>query len=312
MDDCDPEEWDAFLERSQQATPFQSSAFLACYDRPARFVLCRKGGEAVAGLSFAAQDDRLEPMPFQAYCGVAVKDHSEQKPITRNVAVAEALGCVAEWLFDSFDRVRLQNHWSLIDYRPFDWLNYHAPEKGVFRREGYFTSLLDLADPSDLSGYESLRRRCLKRAGALGVTTRLSRDVGLLDRLHERTFERQALDRPVNEAALLPRLAERLLALGLAELFVAEYRGRPASAAMFAFDRRRAYYLFGANDPDLRFTQAGTKIMTDAFLWLAKERALAEVDFLGVNSPQRGSFKLSFGGRIEPYFVVKKHVPDRH
>ena len=44
-------------------------------------------------------------------------------------------------------------------------------------------------------------------------------------------------------------------------------------------------------------------------LWKSLEKCLSEnVDFLdleGINSPNRGSFKLSFGGKIENYYTLK-------
>ena len=60
----------------------------------------------------------------------------------------------------------------------------------------------------------------------------------------------------------------------------------------------------GLWDPDIRDRIGGTYS-----LWKAIERCHSEkinlIDLEGVNSPQRGSFKLNFGGVIKNYFKIK-------
>jgi len=69
------------------------------------------------------------------------------------------------------------------------------------------------------------------------------------------------------------------------------------------YDDRTAYYLFGANDPMYRHTSAGAFLLMhmikDAF-----EKGIQEIDFVGVNSPNRGDFKISFNAEVKPYFVT--------
>jgi len=57
------------------------------------------------------------------------------------------------------------------------------------------------------------------------------------------------------------------------------------------------------NDPALRNTGAATRLMFDN-IEHARQRGLAELDFVGVNSPNRGDFKLSFNPELKLYFEV--------
>ena len=89
-----------------------------------------------------------------------------------------------------------------------------------------------------------------------------------------------------------------------ARMFISRARdGTPGSIAVYAFDQRRAYYLFGASDPAMRDSPAGTAVLWDAFTALSKE-GISQVDLEGVNSPRRGWFKLSFGGDLRPYYQI--------
>ena len=97
-------------------------------------------------------------------------------------------------------------------------------------------------------------------------------------------------------------LVSSLLKRNLAKMFVSRTKDNIAgSYAVYALDSKRAYYLFGANDPALRDSSSGTAVLWDAFYPLAAD-GVAQVDLEGVNSPKRGWFKLSFGGELLPYY----------
>ena len=65
----------------------------------------------------------------------------------------------------------------------------------------------------------------------------------------------------------------------------------------------------GASGP-CRARQGGaaTRLMLDS-IFEAKRRGLVELDFVGVNSPDRGDFKLSFNPELKPYFEVQYGRP---
>ena len=77
---------------------------------------------------------------------------------------------------------------------------------------------------------------------------------------------------------------------------------------MFLNDHRGAYYLIGANDPEYRHSGSGSYLMLES-LRRSQERGLATVDFVGINSPNRGDFKTSFNAVPVPYFVATWERP---
>ena len=118
------------------------------------------------------------------------------------------------------------------------------------------------------------------------------------------TLERQGLTVEDNNLDQMALLVTGLINAGVARMFVSRTReGTPGSIAVYVFDNKRAYYLFGANDPALRDTPVGTAVLWDAFHALAGE-GITQVDLEGVNSPSRGWFKLSLGGTLVPYFKL--------
>jgi len=89
-------------------------------------------------------------------------------------------------------------------------------------------------------------------------------------------------------------------------LFLAHNKdGMAVYCAFYGWDCKRAYYLFGAGHPEIKETWQGTLVHWHAFKELVRQHHVDEVDLEGVNSPQRGWFKLGFGGDLRPYYHVK-------
>jgi Acetyltransferase (GNAT) domain len=79
--------------------------------------------------------------------------------------------------------------------------------------------------------------------------------------------------------------------------------GEAASAYLCLFDRRCAYFLFGANHPELRKTAASTYLMFHE-IDLFRGEGMQYFDFVRINSPNRGDFKVSFNAQPKPYYAV--------
>ena len=146
----------------------------------------------------------------------------------------------------------------------------------------------------------------LKKSEKYDLKTEISPDVELLNLLHEKTFERQGIKRSKTEENYLRNICNNLIKNDSGCLLVTYVDGKPATAAFWVYDKYRAYYIFGATDPEFRNQETGTKNLYDSFSFLNKKLGIKEVDFVGVNSPQRGSFKLSFGGSVVPYYIITK------
>ena len=96
-------------------------------------------------------------------------------------------------------------------------------------------------------------------------------------------------------------IIEELFSANLGRMFISHSDGEPGSIVFMGLDHRRGYFLFGANNPNLRNQHTGSAVLWDAFKFL-NSLGIEEIDLEGVNSPQRGWFKLSFGGTITPYY----------
>jgi hypothetical protein len=304
--ECDKLTWDDFADKSPQGTVFCKSYFLESYKKNVKYLQCLKGEEVFGGFAFVETSRSIVPMPYHVYCGIIFKDISYLKPYRQNEVRFSVSSSFAEHLFNNYNEIFFINHWDIIDLRPFEWFNYHEKEKGFYQIDVRYTSLLDISSARDVFNYSDSRKQCLKKSADMHFLTKESSDIELLDKLHSLVFEKQGVAVGKEDRGYLLNICENLIKAGSGRLFVTSLDGEPASASFFVYDKFRAYYLFGATDPRFKMFESGTRNLFDVFCFLSEKLNYKEIDFVGVNSPQRGFFKMSFGGRIVPYYQVTK------
>jgi hypothetical protein len=308
--ECNKPVWDAFVDKSPQGIVFCKSFFIESYKKDVRYLQCVKGREAYGGFAFVETSKSIQPMPFHAYCGIILKDLSDLKLYKQNDLRFSVLSCFAEYLFNNYNEIYFMNHWDIIDFRPFEWLNYHQKEKGFYRIGVRYTSFLDISEPSNISDYARLRTRDLKKGiKTAHFATKESNDIELLSRLNDMNFKRQGIARKKDEVEALANICKNLIQANAGKLLVTNVNDEPAIASFFVYDRFRAYHLFAGTDIRFRDLGVGTKNLYDCCSYLNKILGITELDMAGVNSPQRGHYKLSYGGNIVPYYHVTKILP---
>lgn len=304
--------WDAFVAASPQGTLFCESAFVRTLGdafRPFRVV---KQNEPKAALLLWQPDDRktaLHELVIHSGPMMAAADPQQ------NLAQAQSeefrvLSFLAAELPCLFDRIEFATHPALPDLRPFLWHNY-GEQGPKYSTELRYTAWLDISGAgedialNDNPVYRQAnksRRQEIRYALKTGVRTRQCFDIDLFTRFYEAVFERQGLV-PTPTTAEITGTMQALKSAGRLRMFVSETAdGTPGSISVFGLDAKRAYYLYGANDPSLRAGHTGTAVLWDALRALSAETDI--VDLEGVNSPMRGYFKLSFGAALKPYYHV--------
>jgi len=312
-------EWDAAVERSPQGTIFATSAVLACLKgaRPGLWSVW-KDRQRVAGLCVVESEDGRAAIANDVviYAGVMFEPAPAEQSRAQTVAEQFRITsfCTAR-LVELYDDIFLNFAPAFVDIRPFLWHNY-GTDGAHFVPDVRYTSMIDLApnpgggaetDPVYLNASKS-RRQQIRYGRGDGVTTETSTAVDVIGDLYVQSFARQG--KSVDQASIdeLVGVTRSLIEHQCGQLYVTRTaKGDIGSAAVFGWDRKRAYYLYGGNAPDLRDDHTGTMVLWDALLDL-RARGIPEVDLEGVNSPLRGHFKLSFGGSVTPYYhlVLRK------
>lgn len=305
--------WSAFAATSPQRSVFVTIPFLDALGVDYDLVTCREGNRIIAGTVILKENEKpiKSVFPFTQYQGLLLADPSGLATHTRHSREFKVTECIVEALAQRYEYLCLCHSWRLQDLRPFQWHNYHVPNTNRFRIELRYTGVLTRAAFSDeylhLASVRSARRQEYNKA-VRGLQLRFDADASLLVDLYRRTFARQHIAVPDQEIALVRSILDRSIAGRFGRMALAMQDGVPVSAVLFLYDDRSAYYLFGANDPEYRNSFGGTflllSLIRDAFA-----NGMSEVDLVGVNSPNRGDFKLSLNAELRPYFITTLSAP---
>lgn len=301
----DHEVWDTWVDRSLQGTVFSNSAFLRSLGVPFKLLVVQDGQRAVALMpAILDKAGNIVRFDFTPYQGILFLPDStsrqRHKAVVDEFRITEFL--VAE-LTSSYRAVNIALSWNFHDIRPFLWHNWGS-SAGVFLAQPRYTAVLDLTT-IEAGSYPSQVRACrrqeLKKSSDYAVSE--ERDVEEFLEMYARTFARQGIELGPERLSLVRRIAVAAISAGYGRLSSCRGPAGLAGMCLFLYDGKRAYYLFAANDPELRHTGASTRLMIDNILE-ARRRGLAELDFVGVNSPDRGDFKLSFNPQLKLYFEM--------
>lgn len=300
------EQWSALIMHSEQYTPFHREEYLnAVGFRGERYVV-RKKDRIVAGILLAINDIGEQEMPpFAPHQGILFFEKGDKYGIKKEQL--EAVSVLLEELDEDYHHICFANHFSVNDMRACLWHHYHEPEKGLYDIHLRYTAVKDISKLT-MEGFSKGRRSDYKYSFTrYGLTYKKSDDVSSFFELYQSTFERQSISLTDYEI----RCVRGILDCTLGKYGFLRYAvmpdGKKIDAIYILVEGETAYYLFGANHPDYRKCGGGTFLLIEAMKELS-ERGIRYFDFVGINSPLRGDFKLSFGAEIKPYYVCEKLI----
>ena len=300
--------WDNFISQSPQRNIFLHTNFMDSLKVNYNLVTCYLNGKIVIGapIIFSEKNLPLEhPFPFTQFQGLVLADNSHMNINSKITLEIEIVEYFISVLTQNFKKIYLSNSWRFRDIRPFLWFGFDESEsKNNFTILPRYTGIMDLKK-NDIFEKVLLSIRAVRRQEYNKALQKMqfiySDEISILDDLHSKTFERQNIKRGNNASDLIKSIASSALNNNYGKLCLAIQDKKPIAAILFLYDDRTAYYLISANDPDYRKFNANTFLMLN-MIKDAIDRKCLEIDFCGLNSPNRGDFKVSFNAEPRIYF----------
>lgn len=304
----DKQEWDSFLASSLQGNIFCYTPFLDALGEEYELLLVKKYGGIHVGALVLKHDGHPVKQPH-TYHGILFSDLSGSMPYHKRLKwMLEAIDFLLAEMERRYECISFSLHYSVEDIRSFQWFHYHEPNLGQFKVGLKYTGLIGLKAYEGFENYiKSIRKTRgyeYRKAINDGFIAESSNDIDKLADLHCLTFQRQGIKQSGMEIQVLRNIAAAALSKGFGELLLCkDSNGNVASATLYLYDKRCGYYFFGANDPDFRNTGSGTFLMLEN-IKRCYEKGIYLIDVCGINSPNRGDFKVSFNAAPMPYFEV--------
>ena len=307
--DIDSDNWIYLKESSKQYSPFIEKSHLEALGASSHNYVIEDGNKVLGGIFLPVDINTGEivSLPYSMYQGILLnesEDSSKYKQYVENLSVTSF---VAKAITEIYKNIRFYNHWSIIDIRGLDWHNYHESEKGRFNFNIQYTAIKKLEKNIELIKYIGKRRhrdyKKFEKNYIDKIEIESSKDIDEFIELYKKTFERQNIIVDIITLEKVKKIALNAIEGDYGDLKYLKINGESISAIVTLFDKTTEYYMFGATEPDLRDSGAGTYLMVEAIL-SATHRDKKYFVFLGDNCPERGDYKLSFGSELKPYYVV--------
>lgn len=315
------EEWDQIIAASPQGTLFSESQYLNACGRDFGLFVIHQGRQVKGALCLVYGDNRTtcELDDLVIHNGLMfVPDYTKKQVRSRfeRFAITEA---VIEFLDHNFSRIELALAPDFEDLRPFMWHNYHETvSENKFQLDLRYTSCVDVStlkgmmdnfeDSDCFRAMETLRQRHIREAQKKGAKMVMMHDTSVFIAYYRDLMERQGEPVPEEKLHRMATLVNALQYQNKAAIYsVQNHLNEVVYIVVYGWDRKRAYYLFGAGHPEISEAYQGSYAHWCAFVDLANRIGVAQVDMEGVNSPKRGWFKLGFGGDLRSYYQIYKH-----
>ncbi|MBI4021882.1 MAG: GNAT family N-acetyltransferase [Candidatus Andersenbacteria bacterium] len=304
--------WDDFVRRSPQGAVFCQTAFLDALPVAHELwqVVDGHGHVQLGVVLLRDEQGRVvrQPYDFSLYQGILLDGALAAMPVHRAVPrELSAVNFLLAELAAREERLSFCLHHTWQDMRAFNWFNYHVPSAGQFCvtvRQTGLIALAGLTFNSYLEGIRKSRRQEWRLARLQGFTVAPSDDIAAFLNLYQQTFSRQGINPSASALRLVGSITAAALTGRFGELLLTRGEGgEPVSATVFLCDQSCSYYLFGATDPRFRAAGAGVATVLES-LRRCFEQSVTRVDVGGINSPQRGDFKISFNAQPTPFYVV--------
>jgi hypothetical protein len=196
-----------------------------------------------------------------------------------------------------------------IDLRALLWFNYHEQEKGQFALDLNYTGIVNLKEEKKFENYltsiRNVRRqewnKCIKNQYYITE----SEDIDQFMLFYKLMFDNQNMELSDKTMAIVRGITTESLRNSFGKLtFCYDSQGNLLSSMLTLIYKDTAYYQFGVTNPEHKSSGASVFLVLNS-IKSVYESNINFFDMVGINSPNRGDFKLSFNAIPVPYFNVK-------
>lgn len=295
---------------SPHATSFTNPAVLGALSSTCDWWQARKGREPVCIWPVPLdRHGKVALPPFCYYVGPMWSRDEMMAPHHR--ALSTSLGVYEAFIaafLEAYGQVAAELPVGLYDVRPFDWWNYHSPERGRFgvmpRYTAAISGLHDRSLDDITAGFRQVRRyeaRRFERTSDVEVHQGPAPDSVV--KLYGDIMRHQGISVEAHTEAAVHTLVE-LVREGHGEAFAVSVADAGVQAVvLMLFGNSTANLVLNLTSPQARSTGLPAWVTVQAIA-RAQAAGVATFDFNGANSPKRGDDKHSYGAQPQLFFRV--------
>lgn len=314
---CDENDWEHILDNTQQSNIFCRIYFLK--NSGSKFHLWKvlQGEEIKAGVCLNVDIDEKNSIEnkFVIHNGIFF-NIDKKRAISKKIEDQfQITNFVIEELVNNYDKIYLSLDPDVVDIRPFQWFNYNdtGPK---FEISIKYTSLLDISEfktleskqDDDLELFKNLepvRRYSIRQALKDNCRVNFSTNLTPFFELYKTFLKENTNNYTDNEFEAITNISRNLIKKNKALItYVYDKKGNLIYSLFVGWDNTKAYYLYGVGSVKHKKSWQGSIGLWSIIKYIARNYNIKLFDLEGVNSPNRGWFKLGFGGDLKSYYQI--------
>ena len=313
---CSIEEWDLIVDNSYQSNFFVKSYFLKNSGTKFHLWKIMQGEEIKAGICLNVDDLEKNSIEneFVIHNGIFFNLDNNRILSKRREDEFQITSFAISNLVSKYNEIFLSLDPKVFDMRPFQWHNYNTQDP-KFKISIKYTSILDLSefnsekDEDEMKIFKNLepvRRYSIRQAKKEKFNAKFSdRPEKFLD-LYQKFFIKNKPNLYQKEIATISNIVKEVLAQKKGVIsYIYDNSENLIYSMVTGWDNTKAYYLYGVGSNKIKKPWQGTAGLWSTFKYIANNNYAKIYDFEGVNSPNRGWFKLGFGGNLTSYYQIK-------
>ncbi|MFW6009198.1 MAG: GNAT family N-acetyltransferase [archaeon] len=299
----DYDKWDDFVDKSQEGTIFHKSYWLEASGSEFEIIGSYTGNQLRGGAVIPINENKFKQTVvtnpvLTPYTGILFQPKRGKRTtyLSNEKKIADG---ISKYLTNNYQNISLNLNFNYRDLQPFIWNGYSENVR--------YTYLLDCSDLDETwNGLDSSTRRSIKRAKKDNLYIKKEDNFKNIIKLVEKTFDRQ--DMTINHFKNTAyNYYNTLNNKKQCQPFICyDNKDRPIGGVYIVWDNKRSYYLLGGYDPEHGHHGASTLAMWEAIQYTSEELELKEFDFEGSMIQSVEKFFRKFGGKLTPYYQVKK------
>tara|TARA_B100000886_G_scaffold318979_1_gene259403 strand:- start:80 stop:1018 length:939 start_codon:yes stop_codon:yes gene_type:complete len=290
--------WDNIVCKSNQYSLLCSSKFLSGLTCPHRFFLLKEKQNIKMSVLIFEKKKKFEKYFLQDFNynqGFYFFD-SDLIERKRNKERIRLTNIFLHELTKNYSELRFSLNYNIKDIRAFQWFDY--PKK-KFQINTVYTSIINLNEFKTFEEYIKSIRYERRREYRLFAKT----DYKIIqENNHKKFIKLYKFLKPNIGKLMFDTHLKVIRNAGKKNFSRTNFlldKNKIIAGTLFYYHKDTAYYAFSVSDPNYKKKISCTTPLILEQINYSFKNKIKNVDFLGINSPNRGDFKESFGGKLE-------------
>ena len=296
---------ETFEKDSPQSSIFSSIELLENFKKNLDLYSINKGSELKSLVYLLKEKKNIISDPL-IYSGMLFSPQKKQKNCRYLAEKFKLTEVFIEEILKKYSNIDLNLHYNFEDIRPFLWFNYNLSNKPKYIVDVRYTALIEIENKTIneiFENFDDVKQRDIKKCDKnVDISFDNKTNIELLKKFYEKTMKKNKGEFSKNNLIKMVNFMKQADNNDKGFQTNVYFKNKPVYSIFFSLHQKTACFLY-AGETNHKDRLSGTYCLWKAIEYCQKK--INSIDLEGINSPLRGSFKITFGGSLKNYYNLR-------